>query len=661
MAGVVAGAFSLLLLSSTVLSETGGATAAPVAGLDNVACLACHDGRKTLEVKNATGKAHELLPVNPDTYGKGVHAKMQCVACHREIKDAVTPHQLESAGKPDCAGCHTELWEAAKKKQETAQKPRLAAVIENIEAYRQSFHAKPNKEDKSHVNATCEQCHDTHGFAVPPRDSQLRAQWHESVPALCAEKCHEDELKAYKASAHGQAIAKNHDPKSAVCTDCHTSHAIANTSYDQTRLDVTWRCGNCHEHEKKTYVATYHGRISALGYGNTAKCFDCHDNHRILKKDNPRSKINEKNLLKTCRQCHDARRPGMYDAPPGFVSFQPHGFSDYKRYPQIWVATQIMNQLLIGTFAFFWLHTLLWFYREYRERQKNKSVQHVKIEGLTDLPAQSGGKHFQRFSSTWRIAHLLFAVTLMILTLTGIPLFYPESPWAQPLMRFLGGPHVAGVIHRVNAAIFAGVFVWHLMYMAVGIARHWSTFRFFGPNSLVPNLQDMKDIYAMFRWFIGKGPRPVFDRWTYWEKFDYWAPFWGVTIIGFSGLMMWLPTTTAQYLPGWAFNVAAIFHSEEAFLAVVFLFTVHFFNNHFRPDKFPLELVMFTGTMTLDDLQRDHPLEYQRLVASGELEQHLVDPPSPAMTSASKMLGFTLITVGLTLLTLVTIGFFTSF
>ncbi|MFZ4536490.1 formate dehydrogenase subunit gamma [Propionivibrio sp.] len=165
----------------------------------------------------------------------------------------------------------------------------------------------------------------------------------------------------------------------------------------------------------------------------------------------------------------------------------------------------------------------------------------------------------------------------------------------------------------------------------------------------------------MFKWFFGMTPRPVFDRWTYWEKFDYWAPFWGVTIIGVSGLMMWLPQLTAQYLPGWVFNVAAIFHGEEAFLAVVFLFTVHFFNNHFRPDKFPLELVMFTGTVPLEEYKRDHPLEYQRLLDSGELEKHLVDAPSQPMTKASKVLGFTLIVIGLTLLTLVGVRFFTSF
>jgi cytochrome b subunit of formate dehydrogenase len=161
----------------------------------------------------------------------------------------------------------------------------------------------------------------------------------------------------------------------------------------------------------------------------------------------------------------------------------------------------------------------------------------------------------------------------------------------------------------------------------------------------------------MFKWFFGKAPRPSFDRYTYWEKFDYWAPFWGMMIIGISGVMMWFPAVTASLLPGWVFNVAAIVHGEEAFLAVVFLFTVHFFNNHFRPDKFPQDITMFTGRVPLDVFKHEHRKQYDRLAASGELDKLLVDAPSTPMTRGSKILGATLIIIGLSLLTLVVLGF----
>lgn len=128
--------------------------------------------------------------------------------------------------------------------------------------------------------------------------------------------------------------------------------------------------------------------------------------------------------------------------------------------------------------------------------------------------------------------------------------------------------------------------------------------------------------------------------------------------IGGTGMLLAFPHVTAAIFPGWVFNVAALVHGEEAFLAAVFLFTVHFFNNHFRPDKLPPpDIVMFTGTQSLEEFRREHALQYQRLVDSGQLEKYLVQAPSPPMTLGSKILGITLIICGL-LLVLVTVGFF---
>ena len=356
------------------------------------------------------------------------------------------------------------------------------------------------------------------------------------------------------------------------------------------------------------------------------------------------------NRLKTCQTCHAS-------ATAGFVSFQPHGNAhDFEKYPHIWLTSKFMIQLLVGTFAFFWLHSALWFYREYKDRKQGRTRPHVADEAL---PPAARGRHYERFSWIWRLAHLTFALTLMILTLTGMTALYAESNWAPVVAKALGGPQAAALIHRVCAVIFAFVFFAHLIWMLQHIAKKWRTFEWFGPNSLIPRWQDLRDAIAMFLWFFGRGPRPVFDRWTYWEKFDYWAPFWGVTIIGVSGFMMWFPSLIAKYLPGWVFNVAMIAHGEEAFLAAVFLFTVHFFNNHFRPDKFPLDIIMFTGSMPVEEFARDHEVEYRRLVETGQLEKYLVDAPSQPMTRGSKILGFTLIAFGLTLLTLVFVGFLT--
>ena len=189
-------------------------------------------------------------------------------------------------------------------------------------------------------------------------------------------------MEAYTDSVHGKEVLEKNNVKAAVCTDCHSAHAISNSSGDPFKLAVTDQCGSCHEANLKTYKATYHGQISTLGYAYTAKCYDCHGSHKILKADDPKSKVHVDNRMKTCQTCHSGKKD-LALAPAGFATFQPHGHAgDFNKYPQIWMAWQIMVQLLVGTFGFFWLHTLLWFYREYKERKRASSQPHIKLDAL---------------------------------------------------------------------------------------------------------------------------------------------------------------------------------------------------------------------------------------------------------------------------------------
>ena len=114
---------------------------------------------------------------------------------------------------------------------------------------------------------------------------------------------------------------------------------------------------------------------------------------------------------------------------------------------------------------------------------------------------------------------------------------------------------------------------------------------------MVPNLKDGRDLVGPFQVVRGQGPAPRFDRYTYWEKFDYWAVFWGMFIIGGSGSCCG-SRLLPRFLPGWVFNIATLVHGEEALLAVGFIFTIHFFNGHIRPEKFPMDTVIFTGRIT---------------------------------------------------------------
>jgi cytochrome b subunit of formate dehydrogenase len=638
----------LFALAGGPLAEAGepaaSSPAAAVPGLENGVCLACH-GNEGFSAPAAEGKSRALF-VHGQKFEGSVHGKLQCVQCHQDI--TAVPHD-KTVRKVSCINCHEQLWQAAQRQGTTAENARLGVVASQIQLYLKSVHARPSRADQSFTNAACYDCHAPH--YVYPAGTQQHTEWKLSLPDTCG-ACHTKSKQEYLQSVHAELAVKQRIPGVAVCSDCHSGHDIQPMQLTSSQLAVIENCGNCHAQNYRSYTDTYHGQVSMLGYGYTAKCYDCHASHTIKRVSDPGSRVHPNNRLATCRECHA-------NASEGFLTFQPHANThDFNRYPAMWLTSKFMIALLIGVFAFFWTHSALWFYREYRDRKEGKHRPHV---ATAELPPELRGKHFRRFAWGWRLAHLVFAISVMILVLTGMAVFYADTDWAKAVMAALGGPRIAGLIHRTAATIMLSIFFVHLVVVVARIWRMRDSFDWMGPTSLVPSLKDLSDAQAMFKWFFGQGPRPVFDRWTYWEKFDYWAVFWGMAIIGGSGFLLWFPGAASNVLPGWIFNIATLIHGEEAFLAAVFLFTVHFFNNHFRPEKYPPpDIVMFTGTVALEEFKREHTLEYERLRRSGELQKYLVDAPPRPMTIGSRILGFTLIIFGLVLLVLVITGFIDS-
>ena len=267
--------------------------------------------------------------------------------------------------------------------------------------------------------------------------------------------------------------------------------------------------------------------------------------------------------------------------------------------------------------------------------------------------AENSTKHryIQRFTRLNRILHILMIISFLTLALTGMSLKFSYSGWAVVLSKFFGGFESAGYLHRFAAVVMIGVFFTHL-YDLTKIKRKefgsWIKF-LSGDNSMVFNKKDLADFIGSLKWFLGKGERPDYGRWTYWEKFDYFAVFWGMIVIGSTGLTLWFPELFTRVFPGWFLNVATIIHSDEALLATGFIFTVHFFNTHLRPEKFPMDIVIFSGRIPLEEFKLDRPDEYNKLVESGELEKHLVEPYPPIVIKAMKIFGWTALTIGLSM------------
>jgi len=268
-------------------------------------------------------------------------------------------------------------------------------------------------------------------------------------------------------------------------------------------------------------------------------------------------------------------------------------------------------------------------------------------------------RYYRRFTPIERVMHALLMLTFVGCALSGLPLIFSDRPWAATLARILGGFEGAGLIHRICAFVMIVVFVGHVvMVFGRAIARGNVLGILWGPDSMVPQPQDIIDIWRNFKWFVGRGPQPQFDRWTYWEKFDYWAVFWGMFIIGGSGLLLWFPVFFAKLLPGWMFNIAALVHGEEALLAVGFIFTFHFFNGHLRPRKFPMDTVIFTGRIPEHELLDERRVEYDRLVREGRLAAKETTPPTNESRWFGWVVGGTALGLGIVAIVLIVYSMF---
>jgi len=627
-------------------------------------CSDCHAPPETGADKGkvGNGQCNSCHKVESESYAETIHATKfkdgkedaaTCEDCHgvhdvRKVSDEKSLVSVKNTPKT-CGKCH-ENPELAKKlgiKQPEAVRSYVESIHgKNLLAYGlvvapscADCHGKAHRvfkasDPRSTVNkynvvGTCGQCH------TGPRN-EFQKGIH--AKALEEEAAKHGVKVSYERPANSGVISGPPSPppppkgdekkkaKAPTCPSCHSAHSIIEPGA-RFKLSEDRICGECHEDRTKRYLETYHGRAHDLGDTEVAACHNCHGSHEIWPSKESASLLSNEKRLGTCQSCHAG-------APPRFAGFLAHAdHGDKKNYPQLYWAYVGMTGLLVGTFGFFGIHSLLWLMRTLIVRFRDPAAFKAMKQRVRE---EKGARLYRRFRPIDRFVHLLVIVSFMLLVITGMPLKFHSTPWAHAFFAQIGGAAVAASIHRFAAVVTLVYFVLHIGSLIVLVRRHrekwtddrgrFSARRFlsvaFGPDSPFPRWQDVKDLAAHMKWFFGRGPKPKFDRFTYWEKFDYMAVFWGVTVIGLSGLVMWYPELFARFLPGWSINIAHIVHSDEALLAAGFIFTFHFFNSHFRPEKFPYDAVMFSGHVTEDELKHERAAQYERMVTAGELETH---------------------------------------
>ena len=616
-----------------------------------VNCATCHDAQVKQYRRGIHGSLNaEGEPNAPDcTDCHGDHAIMESRlptsldGVEPWLRDKVLASPTHRRNVPDlCAECHREGAPASLRNPE--------GESQKVEHYRMSIHGKGLLESGLIASANCVDCHSAH-MELPPSDPDSTVA-PEHLVGTCG-KCHDGIHEQFRTSIHSQEGNPEFQPTTdgptlPHCNECHSSHSVARTDLAEFKGQIVGQCGNCHPKITETYFDTYHGKVSSLGNDVVARCHDCHGSHRILGVSDPASTIHPDNVVATCAKCH----PGSHKRFAGYLTHATH--NDPERYPALYWSYIGMTALLVGVFSFFGLHLLAWLPRSMALRREHRRT--------APAPAPAGTKEYVRFNRFNRNLHRTVIISFLGLALTGMILRFPDTGWARVLASLMGGTATAGWIHRLCAIATFGYMGMHLF----DLVRRWraSGLRFakyfFGPDSMIPTWRDVTEFVGTIKWFFGRGPRPHYGKWTYWEKFDYFAVFWGVVIIGTSGLILWFPELATRILPGWSINVATIIHSEEALLATGFIFTIHFFNAHLRPEKFPMDRVVFTGGMTIEELKADKPRLYEELVASGTLEQQLKDPPSPRSLRSAYTFGWVALTIGIVVVVMIVHGLLTE-
>ncbi len=220
------------------------------------------------------------------------------------------------------------------------------------------------------------------------------------------------------------------------------------------------------------------------------------------------------------------------------------------------------------------------------------------------------GEMFQRFNWNFRFQHMVMFTSVILLIITGMPIKFPDFVLSRYLVNLWGGIHNSTMVHRFGAVMLIYFMVHHLFYTVLSRQGRRDFVL------LIPTPKDARDAAQNIRHFLGKSPeKPRFGRFSYIEKFDYWAVYWGCVIMIGSGLFLWFEGIVLKYFPKYVLDVAHEMHSDEAMLATLAIVIWHFYNVHFNPDRFPGTLLWWHGRISEHEMKEEHPLEYEEIMA----------------------------------------------
>ena len=563
--------------------------ASPVIASEPEDCLWCHRLPGLGWIDPDTGELR-LFTCDSEHYSEhqGPHADLPCTGCHVREEVEVIPHRVQTP--VDCTRqCHTGAdinagapfshQSIARQLDRSAHGPEALADL--------PFDPPLLRQGQS----SCLYCHDQPVFrqTKPTRSARRLAQ-------LCA-LCHSD----------AEVIAR---------TDSHDAVA--------------------------SYLHSFHGKANLLGSTETATCLDCHTSepgeaHAVLAEGDPASSIHKDRLATTCRSadCHAGASPKMSQAAV-HLDLDPQ-----DRTPEFYVAA-VFIILTASVMSVFFLLIMLQLLNVVLRRRDPEHERLVRLaRKLKRTP--EGRKILQRATPHERVQHWVLAITFILLVATGMPIKFAGAEWASKLVSLFGGLSPTRQIHRVSAVIMMAAFLYHLGYLALTFARQVRRERRRGnttsllrtlwnaPTVLKP--ADCADFARLFAYllFLRRQP-PAFKRFNFVQKFEYWAVFWGIPIMALSGLALGAAASVSAHISGRGLNFAYIIHSDESYLAFIYIAVVHIFSVVLNPSAFPLSPGTMTGQARAAELAESHRHWLESAARQLGFREDTASPPGQGLT-----------------------------
>lgn len=531
----------------------------PTFGVDAENCLMCHRYPGLARV-DKEGK-YRLFYVDEELFLKGPHARVTCKGCHVDIEKY--PHN--DAQAVDCLrSCHIE-------------EPTREIVFTHAgvkESLNNSAHSpvKPDGAPAEHAEdyPDCKDCHDMPLFRPVAMFKKARSGVSEHAVERCL-VCHSDEhFVRYYYSHVTTRLHKARDPREVV-TMCASCHGDAEFARRHGLPDVV-----------SSYLETFHGKAVLLGSAEAPDCIDCHAGHEnvhaMQASENEESAVHASNRAEMCSRedCHGA-------AGPALASFDVHATrnpASHKLEFGVALFFVIMTLAILGPILTLNMLGLI------RELFPSHEAE-VEVDRLTGL-AQARAKAedgIQRFSGSQRLQHAILVVLFVILCLTGLPLKFPESEFSQAIFELLGGISVAPIIHRVAGVSMLIGFALHVSWILYDVKKSVNEknekgakafFTELTSRPMIPRPSDLKELIAYAKYVFYISPhKPNYGRFCWKEKLEYLGLFWGITLLGITGFLLWGETVFTRHVPGWLLNIAYLAHTYESILALAHIALVH--------------------------------------------------------------------------------------